>query len=246
MSPAIRAGDPVVGGLPGEIVTNFGAPVINKDGTVAVSAATFVSPSARSGIFVGTPGGLAPVALEGQSAPNLPASIAFGSLFSQAIALSNTGRVVFQSSLTGAGVSPANDVAIFAQDSSGSLVLVAREGDSFDVDDSAAVDLRVIESLLVQRGSGGTDGRSRGINDSNQLVFQAAFTDGSQGVFIATLIAPPCLADTNGDGFVTPADFSAWVAAFNTMAPQCDQNGDGLCTPADFSAWVANYNAGCP
>lgn len=54
-----------------------------------------------------------------------------------------------------------------------------------------------------------------------------------------------CLPDVNGDGMVTPADFSAWVAAFNAMAPECDQNGDGSCTPADFSAWVANYNAGC-
>ena len=54
-----------------------------------------------------------------------------------------------------------------------------------------------------------------------------------------------CLADVNGDGSVTPADFSAWVAAFNTMSPACDQNGDGACTPADFSAWVSNFNAGC-
>ena len=56
---------------------------------------------------------------------------------------------------------------------------------------------------------------------------------------------PTCLADTNGDGILSPADFSAWVAAFNSMATACDQNGDGSCTPADFSAWVANYNAGC-
>ncbi len=55
-----------------------------------------------------------------------------------------------------------------------------------------------------------------------------------------------CLADTNGDGIVSPADFSAWVAAFNAQAPECDQNDDGICSPADFSAWVANYNAGCP
>ena len=55
----------------------------------------------------------------------------------------------------------------------------------------------------------------------------------------------PCLADTNGDGVVSPADFSAWVAAFNAMSPACDQNGDGACSPADFSAWVSNYNAGC-
>ena len=55
-----------------------------------------------------------------------------------------------------------------------------------------------------------------------------------------------CLADANGDGVLSPADFSAWVAAFNAMAPECDQNADSVCSPADFSAWVANYNAGCP
>jgi len=55
----------------------------------------------------------------------------------------------------------------------------------------------------------------------------------------------PCPADTNVDGVLSPADFSSWVAAFNTSSALCDQNGDNSCTPADFSAWVANYNAGC-
>ena len=54
-----------------------------------------------------------------------------------------------------------------------------------------------------------------------------------------------CLADVNGDGAVTPTDFTAWVGAFNSGAPECDQNGDGMCTPTDFTAWVGNYNAGC-
>jgi len=55
-----------------------------------------------------------------------------------------------------------------------------------------------------------------------------------------------CPADTNGDGFVSPADFSAWVAAFNANLPACDVNADQSCSPADFSAWVSAYNAGCP
>ncbi|MCA9274140.1 MAG: endonuclease [Phycisphaerales bacterium] len=54
-----------------------------------------------------------------------------------------------------------------------------------------------------------------------------------------------CIADTNGDGILSPADFSAWIAAFNAGAPECDQNYDEVCSPADFSAWVANFNAGC-
>jgi len=65
--------------------------------------------------------------------------------------------------------------------------------------------------------------------------------------YLATVVcAPNCVADTNGDGALTPADFTAWVAAFNAQSAACDQNGDMACTPADFTAWVANFNAGCP
>ncbi len=59
------------------------------------------------------------------------------------------------------------------------------------------------------------------------------------------IVPTDCLADVNGDGMVTPADFTAWINAFNSDAPECDQNGDGTCSPADFTAWIANYNAGC-
>jgi len=63
--------------------------------------------------------------------------------------------------------------------------------------------------------------------------------------YIYSIPEPLCLPDTNLDGILSPADFTAWIAAFNAMAPECDQNDDGLCTPADFTAWIANYNAGC-
>ncbi|MEL6498313.1 MAG: GC-type dockerin domain-anchored protein [Planctomycetota bacterium] len=54
-----------------------------------------------------------------------------------------------------------------------------------------------------------------------------------------------CVADTNGDGALSPGDFNAWVLAFNTGAPSCDQNGDGQCNPGDFNAWILNFNQGC-
>ncbi|GAB5496414.1 MAG: hypothetical protein Phyf2KO_14940 [Phycisphaerales bacterium] len=54
-----------------------------------------------------------------------------------------------------------------------------------------------------------------------------------------------CLADVNGDGMATPADFTAWINAFNSNLPACDQNNDGACTPTDFTAWVNNFNNGC-
>lgn len=57
--------------------------------------------------------------------------------------------------------------------------------------------------------------------------------------------AADCLADVNGDGAVTPTDFTAWINAFNNNLPECDQNGDNACTPTDFTAWINNFNAGC-
>ncbi|MEL6796449.1 MAG: DNRLRE domain-containing protein [Planctomycetota bacterium] len=72
--------------------------------------------------------------------------------------------------------------------------------------------------------------------------------DGSIPITLTVTVAEaePCLADVNGDGELTPADFNAWVLAFNNQAPECDQNGDTLCNPGDFNAWVLNFNAGCP
>jgi len=55
-----------------------------------------------------------------------------------------------------------------------------------------------------------------------------------------------CLGDTNLDGAVTAADFSAWVSAYNAGSDIADQNFDGNVSPADFSAWVSNFNQGCP
>jgi len=52
-------------------------------------------------------------------------------------------------------------------------------------------------------------------------------------------------ADVNGDGSVTPTDFTSWINAFNNSLPACDQNNDCLCTPTDFTAWINNYNNGC-
>lgn len=66
------------------------------------------------------------------------------------------------------------------------------------------------------------------------------------GVYTGDQILPTqCVADTNGDGTLSPADFNAWIQAFNTQSPACDQNADAACTPQDFNAWILNFNTGC-
>ncbi|MEO1583174.1 MAG: M12 family metallo-peptidase [Planctomycetota bacterium] len=54
-----------------------------------------------------------------------------------------------------------------------------------------------------------------------------------------------CAADINGDMQLTPADFVAWVVAYNAGDLVADLNGDGRLLPNDFNAWLNLYNAGC-
>jgi hypothetical protein len=75
-------------------------------------------------------------------------------------------------------------------------------------------------------------------------VSDNGITPNQSGPYAFTTAAA-CLADVNGDGFVLPNDFAAWIAAFNAGAPGCDQNGDGQCLSNDFASFIANYNAGC-
>ncbi|MEM9660947.1 MAG: hypothetical protein AAF937_01410 [Planctomycetota bacterium] len=77
-----------------------------------------------------------------------------------------------------------------------------------------------------------------------RLILNRSGTIDAVGTF--SIGGPVCLADVNGDGDATPADFNAWILAFNTQSAGCDQNGNGLCEPGDFNAWILNFNTGCP
>ncbi len=94
-------------------------------------------------------------------------------------------------------------------------------------------------------GTGITDCNNNGVDDATDIA------NGTSDDLNGDGIPDECpgqmdrlCADVNNDGSVSPADFSAWVSAFNTMNYRADQNFDGLVTPADFSSWVANFNLG--
>lgn len=69
------------------------------------------------------------------------------------------------------------------------------------------------------------------------------FTESTPAVGTFTVVG---YGDQNNDGIVTAADFSAWIANFNTMNPLADVNQDGSISAADFSAWIGAFNANCP
>lgn len=190
---------------------------------------------------IGSDGSVKLLHFQDEQAAGLDAGVLYYSFPS--IGDNSVGWYFISAKLSGSGVDSTNDKGLWLCHDGMTPLLVARTGETVDLDDSpAGNDLRVISDLYTLLGSGGEDGRRRNLSDNNRLAYLLYFTDGTRAIRVAKVV---CIADVNGDGIVSPADFSAWVAAFNAQASECDQNGDGSCTPADFSAWVANYNAGC-
>lgn len=124
--------------------------------------------------------------------------------------LNAAGQTAFSGTLIGEGVTSANNQGLWVTGSDGLPQLIARSGDLFDVsNDPISSDLRTISGLVLitgsvqfpTSGSGGEDGRPRSFNDTGQLAFFATFTDGSRGIFVATI-----------DGF-SPAPFRVTITA---------------------------------
>jgi hypothetical protein len=111
---------------------------------------------------------------------------AYFSSFSNTI-INDAGQVAFSALLNGNGVfggAGGNNSALFGWDPAGGLCLLARTGDFFEV---APGDFRTIASLGSLVSSGGQDGRTQSLSSNGKIAFQLSFSDGSGGVFLATI-----------------------------------------------------------
>ena len=81
-----------------------------------------------------------------------------------------------------------NAFGIWGQDRAGMLRLVAQVGQNLEIGPG---DEREIASLAFASNTGGEDGKPRGLNDLGQVVFRAAFTDGSSGIFVSDALTAP-------------------------------------------------------
>ena len=236
---AVREGDQVNGMADGIVFAGLGVPQINDQGQLALIArieGSGVGPTNEQLVCVNRQSqlGFEPVARTGDHAVGMPEAFTYAvfQFDDDAFQFNNQGQVAFFATLSDGIV---ESEAIYATTQHGILYLVAAEGVAFDVNPDPLVDdYRTVMNLVSYFD----------LNNYGELAFHAAFTDGSSGLFSAQLYET-CPADTNHDGILSPADFTAWIAAFNALAPECDQNDDGLCSPGDFTSWIANFNAGC-
>lgn len=108
-------------------------------------------------------------------------------------------------------------------------------------------DLRGDIGLIEVNAGNGSE-----IRPAQQLTL-IAFKDGANGDegraigYMTTdiqRIPERLCADQNDDGIVSSADFTAWIANFNSGDLRADTNGDHVVSPADFTAWIAAFNQG--
>lgn len=199
-----RKGSQAPGTPTGDNFAGFFTPVINDSSHIAFRAwlrtgTGEVTTSNDTGIWSEGPSGLSIIAREGSQAPGTPTGTNFADLMlapSSAPSMNASGRVAFLAALEGSAfVTTSNYQGIWAESPNGELSLVVRQGNMLEV---APGDFRTIQSLQFNPGgrvsskpSGGQDGRGITFNDDFTLAFWASFTDGTSGIFTATLTAVP-------------------------------------------------------
>jgi hypothetical protein len=187
-----RADDPVTD-LPGTELAGFRGQVylngVGQTTFVAGIRGPGVDSSNNIALFKeDSAGGLKLIAREGDTAPGTNAFF-----LEPDPTINAVGQVAFRSTLTGPGVDSSNNEAIFAEDRNGILRLIAREGQWIDVDPGPLTDLHQImpSSLQFLTRSGNQDGHGSGFNDRGEVVFRAAFENGTDGIFISYLATVP-------------------------------------------------------
>ena len=167
-------GDPAPG-TPGFFFSSFVTGVMNNSGDVAFWALVddqFVTPfQSTLGIWSNASGELDVVAHQGNPVPGLPGVI-YASV--APIVLYDSGTLLFAASFAGNGVTLANDSALMRADPNGSIEIVLRRGDQVFVgtNDTRTVDIFSVGIGTTRRG---------------HRVFEIFFTDGTNGLFTASV-----------------------------------------------------------
>jgi hypothetical protein len=209
---------------------NFISAVIDDSDQVVFKAS--VTPGTQTSLWSAGDGELSLLARPGMPAPGTGA--VFSSLTGFGNFASNSrGQVAFQAIAEGT-------TGIWAQDPSGALRLIVRTGDSIEV---APGDVRTIASFDVLNHSGGSDGKSRSFNDAGQLVFNATFVGGGEGIFVSD-VAEYYLADFDRDGDVDTDDLTDWRSAYSGGTAGGDADGDGVSSGRDFLIWQRQVGLG--
>jgi hypothetical protein len=160
-------------GRPGATIDGIRGMQITDSGYVAFEA----SANGKGGYWVGLPGSIHPVALEGDPVPDVPGMI-FSSLTNELIFINNSGELLFPGHYLNP-LTSATERGLWVFDNNGIVHLIARQNGQLEFDGQ----MRTVSDVGIRYG----------LNDFGQIAFTATFTDGSSGVFLATIPEPTAL-----------------------------------------------------
>jgi hypothetical protein len=191
-----REGSAAPGGPAGGVFRRLTNPVLNPSGKIAFSGllrvnVAGVTLTTNEGLWSSGGGALTMLAREGNQAPGAPAGVLFGTPFDAT--LSSSGQVAFRATLTGAGVTAANDRAMFAQ-KAGAVNMIARVGAP-------------------------APGAPAGVNFGNFPAALPVINGASQVAFRGILAGTGVTTANDGAIFVERAGALALVAREGTAAP---------------------------
>ena len=170
----------------------FSDPVFNNHDFAAFRATLKVAAgeataTTASGIWTNTSGSLALVIQQGSQAPGCPIGATFDAFNELALpdqgGSNNMGGVVFLATLNTSapvGVTSSNNLGIWGVDNAGNLQLIARTGDTLDVNGTT----KTVSGLSFLPSELYVNGQSRSVDQSTgNLVYLVTFTDKSTAIF---------------------------------------------------------------
>jgi hypothetical protein len=147
--------------------------------------ASLSGPSGGGTLMVATRDSFRIAARNGERAPGLelPAS---WNVHYHPFAINSAGHVAFEASLFGPNSHALNSSALYAEDPSGQLTLVIREGYPWQISPNHVAVVRDFEWTAVDGGS-----QRAAWNDLHQIALRVTFWDGRSGNFLVTVVPEP-------------------------------------------------------
>jgi hypothetical protein len=201
------------------------------------------------GVWITTRRGLLEVARAGDPAPGTSPGTTLAVCRDEDFSptMNVRGQVAFMACLSGPDVTNENSRGIFAMNTRGDLVKIARTGDIIAVGPGQ---FRMVRDLRLRVGSGGGDGRGRSFSNGSELAFWAALGDlagaaAGEAVIVGGAITSTLAGDANGDGIVDRYDaalLAEWWSSEDFWEGDFDL--DGRITVNDLGILQQNYGFG--
>lgn len=230
-----RAGDPAPGA--DALFGSLGRPGFNDAGDVAFASKLLSSPGGLPvsesndwGLFGPTDGPGSPLGLllrEGDVVDDDGATLRE---FASGLQLNGAGDLAVLSSVAEPGTGRSRTALIGIH--RGQASVIARIGDLLTVDlPGGGTAERTVLTLFFAP----TDESDTNLNDTGDLAFHMIYSDGSSGIYTASVLTETLAGDYNGDGFVDAADYTVWR---DGASPDSGQAG--------YDVWAGNYGATMP